>query len=382
MGDRAGQDGMSSRILTRALERMVQVCGGQKKYRDVKESSQHALSLLQGGRGTQASATTTMLVCFIPLRFAAESKNAKLIEISLGCLQKLMEYSFITGDMRWTAPKLEGVDTRWAQAVQGWATPQSPSVPAANGAQKGDHEQQFIHQVVSCICANTSFNDDGVQLQIIKALLTAVSTKACGVHGTTLVMAVRNTFNSYVQSRNQTNQNTAYAALSHMINIVFRNMEDAGLPETPAKDASAAPADPNADPSSASTPRSHVSATASEVGGGSDPVEAEVSVDAVTPPPAAARPPAGAEEEAGEGEGEGGEQIHPHAEGADAPEEGEGRVYDFVRREVVGVVLSRAVGAGEGEEEADQGEEPEAPPPAPVAAAEEEIGRASCRERV
>eukprot|EP00754_Rhynchopus_humris_P011937 Rhum_TRINITY_DN14261_c0_g1::Rhum_TRINITY_DN14261_c0_g1_i1::g.77556::m.77556/K18442/ARFGEF, BIG; brefeldin A-inhibited guanine nucleotide-exchange protein len=230
--------GTRNAFVTRALELIVQGCSGQKRYKDVKDSCTYALGFLKDGRNATAGPATVMSVCFVPLRIAVESKNAKSIEVAIGCLQKLMEYSFITGDMRWVPPKLEGVDAKWVQLVQAWADSATPlSTPAAGAGgevaakTKGESEKrQLIHHVVSCICFNTALLHDGVQLQIIKALLTAVSNPACGVHGSTLVMAVRNTFNSYVQSYHHQNQNTAYAALSHMINSVFRRMEAEGLP--------------------------------------------------------------------------------------------------------------------------------------------------------
>ena len=240
--------GTRNAFVTRALELIVQGCSGQKRYKDVKDSCTYALAFLKDGRNATAGPATVMSVCFVPLRIAVESKNAKYIEVAIGCLQKLMEYSFITGDMRWVPPKLDGVDAKWVLLVQAWADSATPlSTPAAGAGgevaakTKGESEKrQLIHHVVSCICFNTALMHDGVQLQIIKALLTAVSNPACGVHGSTLVMAVRNTFNSYVQSYHHQNQNTAYAALSHMINSVFRRMEAEGLsPEKKAVQASA-----------------------------------------------------------------------------------------------------------------------------------------------
>ena len=321
--------GTRNTFIIRALQRIVQTCGSQKKYRDVKESSTYAQDFLKDGRTASLSHAVVMSTCFVPLRLAAESKNGKLIEISSGCLQKLMEYAFITGDMRWVAPKLEGVDTKWAQQVQTWGIPASDAtVPP-----KHDHEkQQFIHHVVACICANTSFNDDGVQLEIIKALLTAVSNKACGVHGPTLVMAVRNTFNSYVQSRNQTNQNTAYAALSHMINIVFRRMEDAGLPEVKLE--------------KICTPESkHLSATASDEAS----VQAEeASADHVASPQG--------QEKTDDDHHEGGEQSHAPCEDAPEAEPSEDGSYTFVKNEVVDAMVQQSMA-----DETEGGEAPEAP---------------------
>ncbi|KAJ9461855.1 Brefeldin A-inhibited guanine nucleotide-exchange protein 3 [Diplonema papillatum] len=255
-------------FVSRALERVTQLCGANKKYGLVKESCAYVLTYLKDGRTASASPATVMSVCFVPLRLAAESKSSKIIEISLDCMQKLMEYSFITGDMRWVPPSLPP-DARWAVAFKQDAA-----------ADKDKDRDQLIHHVVSAICANSTSSNDGVQLQIIKALLTAVSTPGCGVHGTTLVMAVRNTYNIYLVSVNVTNQTTAKAALNHMINIVFTRMEASGgdgkqkqrpasLSTTPTKGALASPF-------AHKTPSSNSCAAAPKASPGASPLEKSV----------------------------------------------------------------------------------------------------------
>lgn len=67
--------------------------------------------------------------------------------------------------------------------------------------------------------------DEGVQLQIIKALLTVMTSQHVEVHEATVVMTIRTVYNVYLASRNLVNQTTARATLTQMINVIFARME-------------------------------------------------------------------------------------------------------------------------------------------------------------
>ena len=64
-----------------------------------------------------------------------------------------------------------------------------------------------------------------MQLQVIKALLTAVTCSTCDVHGTSLLLAVRACYHIHLVSKNAVNKATAKATLTQMLNIVFQRME-------------------------------------------------------------------------------------------------------------------------------------------------------------
>jgi brefeldin A-inhibited guanine nucleotide-exchange protein len=64
---------------------------------------------------------------------------------------------------------------------------------------------------------------DGIR--IWQALLTAVTSPACEVHDTTLLLAVKTCFQIHLASRHQVNQTTAKATLTQMLNVVFQRME-------------------------------------------------------------------------------------------------------------------------------------------------------------
>jgi len=88
-------------------------------------------------------------------------------------------------------------------------------------------DKKLIDRIVETICAcfvgpNT---DEGVQLQIIKALLTVVTSQHVEIHEGTVLTTVRTCYNIYLASKNLINQTTARATLTQMLNVIFARME-------------------------------------------------------------------------------------------------------------------------------------------------------------
>lgn len=67
--------------------------------------------------------------------------------------------------------------------------------------------------------------DEGIELKVLKALLTCVTSTAFCMHGQSLLLAIRTCYNIYMVSRSQVNQTTAKASLTQMLNVVFQRME-------------------------------------------------------------------------------------------------------------------------------------------------------------
>ena len=60
-----------------------------------------------------------------------------------------------------------------------------------------------------CNCFSGPHTDEGVQLQILKALLTILTSQHVEVHEASLLNSVRTCYNIYLASRNMINQTTA-----------------------------------------------------------------------------------------------------------------------------------------------------------------------------
>uniref|UniRef100_A0A8C4HMS8 ADP-ribosylation factor guanine nucleotide-exchange factor 2 (brefeldin A-inhibited) n=1 Tax=Dicentrarchus labrax TaxID=13489 RepID=A0A8C4HMS8_DICLA len=138
----------------------------------------------------------------LPFELACQSKSPRIVSTSLDCLQKLIAYGHITGN----AP-----DSR---------TP----------------GKRLIDRLVEtiCNCFQGPQTDEGVQLQIIKALLTTVTSPHIEIHEGTVLLTVRTCYNIYLASRNLINQTTAKATLTQMLNVIFTRMENQAVSSHPA----------------------------------------------------------------------------------------------------------------------------------------------------
>uniref|UniRef100_A0A669EQL5 ARF guanine nucleotide exchange factor 1 n=1 Tax=Oreochromis niloticus TaxID=8128 RepID=A0A669EQL5_ORENI len=131
---------------------------------------------------------------FLPFELACQSKCPRIVITSLDCLQKLIAYGHLTG-----------------------------SAPDSTAPGK-----KLIDRIIETICAcfQGPQTDEGVQLQIIKALLTAVTSQHIEIHEGTVLQAVRTCYNIYLASKNLINQTTAKATLTQMLNVIFARMEN------------------------------------------------------------------------------------------------------------------------------------------------------------
>ncbi|NWZ65422.1 BIG2 protein, partial [Acrocephalus arundinaceus] len=137
---------------------------------------------------------------FLPFELACQSKSPRIVSTSLDCLQKLIAYGHITG----------------------------------NAPDSGAPGKRLIDRIVEtiCNCFQGPQTDEGVQLQIIKALLTAVTSPYIEIHEGTILQTVRTCYNIYLASKNLINQTTAKATLTQMLNVIFTRMENQALQES------------------------------------------------------------------------------------------------------------------------------------------------------
>uniref|UniRef100_A0A672LHG7 ARF guanine nucleotide exchange factor 2 n=1 Tax=Sinocyclocheilus grahami TaxID=75366 RepID=A0A672LHG7_SINGR len=133
----------------------------------------------------------------LPFELACQSKSPRIVSTSLDCLQKLIAYGHVTG----------------------------------NAPDSGAPGKRLIDRLVEtiCNCFQGPQTDEGVQLQIIKALLTAVTSPHIEIHEGTILLTVRTCYNIYLASRNLINQTTAKATLTQMLNVIFTRMENQAL---------------------------------------------------------------------------------------------------------------------------------------------------------
>uniref|UniRef100_A0A146LI66 Brefeldin A-inhibited guanine nucleotide-exchange protein 2 n=2 Tax=Lygus hesperus TaxID=30085 RepID=A0A146LI66_LYGHE len=130
---------------------------------------------------------------FLPFELACQSKSPRIVVTALDCLQKLIAYGHLTGN-----------------------------IPDSTTPGK-----LLIDRIVETICGCFigPQTDEQVQLQIIKAVLTVSTSQHVEIHEATVLLAVRTVYNIYLASKNLVNQTTARATLTQAINVIFFRME-------------------------------------------------------------------------------------------------------------------------------------------------------------
>ncbi|XP_011304775.1 brefeldin A-inhibited guanine nucleotide-exchange protein 2 [Fopius arisanus] len=130
---------------------------------------------------------------FLPFELACQSKSPRIVVTALDCLQKLIAYGHLTGNVPDSTEPSKLLIVRIVETI--------------------------------CSCFMGPQTDEGVQLQIIKALLTVMTSQHVEVHEGTVLLTIRTVYNVYLASRNLVNQTTARATLTQMINVIFARME-------------------------------------------------------------------------------------------------------------------------------------------------------------
>lgn len=167
-------------------------------------------------------------VPFEPFLLACLTRHAKLVAVALDCIEKFLAFGFLRGNG--SIP--DGIRKRLVQkATSGASSSQARSGESANdgldgsGSSLNEENWKLIDCIVDVICDCNDHPDETVQIQVLRVLLTAVTTTTCEVHEHSLLKAVRACYHIHLVSKNATNQTVAKATLQQIISIVFQRME-------------------------------------------------------------------------------------------------------------------------------------------------------------
>ncbi|XP_071688034.1 brefeldin A-inhibited guanine nucleotide-exchange protein 5-like [Rutidosis leptorrhynchoides] len=159
-------------------------------YSDANESSESITKTLASAGQTLEGVELELVLN--PLRLAFETKNPKFIELALDCIHKLIAYDHLEGD------------------------------PGIENGQNVPLFTNMLNTICGCVDNNSP---DSTILQVLKVLLTAVSSTKFRVHGEPLLGVIRVCYNIALNSKSPVNQATSKAMLTQMISIVFRRMD-------------------------------------------------------------------------------------------------------------------------------------------------------------
>ncbi|OMJ89408.1 hypothetical protein SteCoe_8405 [Stentor coeruleus] len=175
------------------------ICKVLKNKRD-KELRDMCLSIVESIKNDRSLDANKYFPVF---KSALDSKITKVLEITLYYIQKLISHGFLTGICEDTCTYTD---------------------PPQTTSQR--HPRKMIDAIVESVCKCVQETDDNVQLQVIKTLLTIITSFNCEVHDRTLLEAFRACYHIHITSKNLVNQTTAKATLTQMIHYVFQRMEN------------------------------------------------------------------------------------------------------------------------------------------------------------
>ena len=238
-------------VVEGALERVQRACG-TKKHADIVDAIDAVRATTRDGTfewlGTTGAATTTsgrgdalreaqMDVVLPPLRAAMESGSASVIAAALGAVQVLISRGLVEGRATLAGGTPERFEStsdasgRVEAAADVDARDDGDVASDAIAASREEDESEpsgarnHAGEIVDAICGAAEVRDEAVELQVLKSILTAVSSRAFEVHDRALLRVVRTCYNIYLSSKSEVNQNTAKATLTQMLTTVFHRLE-------------------------------------------------------------------------------------------------------------------------------------------------------------
>ncbi|KAK1418745.1 hypothetical protein QVD17_27891 [Tagetes erecta] len=157
----------------------------------VSSSSQSLSSGVLYDSGTSELTLDESEFILSPLINACCSETLKIAEPALDCIQKLIAHGCLRGES-------------------------DPS---------GGPDSKLLGKLIDSVCKCRELSDEGVELLVLKTILSAVTSMSLRIVGDSLLQIVRTSYDIYLDSKNVVNQTTAKASLIQMLVIVFRRME-------------------------------------------------------------------------------------------------------------------------------------------------------------
>ncbi|KAL4164161.1 hypothetical protein KRP22_004781 [Phytophthora ramorum] len=231
-------------LVLKSLGKLRKACTrSHRELRDMIDAAQ--------AKVTAAGQDGAAEVPFEPFLCACLTRHAKLVAVALDCMEKFLAFGFLKeagvipeGVRRRLVQKAAaasssaGRRTGFGLGLGSGSGSGSNSVPsfAANTPSSGNRDaggeedgNEDSYRLIDCIvevaCDCNDHPDESVQIQVLRVLLTAVTTPTCEVHEHALLRAVRACYHVHLVSKSATNRTVAKATLQQIISIVFQRME-------------------------------------------------------------------------------------------------------------------------------------------------------------
>lgn len=214
---------------------LVVVLGESEK----RKSPLAACNLLNGPLEESQKAAQIALV-LVPLHLCCLSLQSPLQILALDLLARLISFGFFEGgtqlDLDETLPQprqnsygLTDLVSNLRKVVPGaGARGSEDSMLEESGEVWVAGKKPILDVVVKTICSsfNGEESEERVQLQILKALLAAVTCNKPFLHGSPLLVAIRTTYNIYLHARTQSVGQVAQVTLTQMVHAIFSKVKD------------------------------------------------------------------------------------------------------------------------------------------------------------
>ncbi|OWZ09970.1 LOW QUALITY PROTEIN: Brefeldin A-inhibited guanine nucleotide-exchange protein [Phytophthora megakarya] len=231
-------------LVVKSLGKLRKACTrSHRELRDMVDAAQ--------AKVTAAGQEGTLEVPFEPFLLACLTRHAKLVAVALDCMEKFLAFGFLKEAgvipegirrrlvQKAAAPSARktgfglGLGSGGSGHVSGSGSSAAPSfgltTPSSNRDNAEEEGNEDNYRLIDCIvevaCDCNDHPDEGVQIQVLRVLLTAVTTPTCEVHEHALLRAVRACYHVHLVSKSATNRTVAKATLQQIISIVFQRME-------------------------------------------------------------------------------------------------------------------------------------------------------------
>ncbi|KAI3796526.1 hypothetical protein L1987_39200 [Smallanthus sonchifolius] len=180
-----------SQISTRTHHFRRETPTSDENQSDVDASPQSPVAGVLHDSGTNELTLAESELILSPFINACSSGNVKIAEPALDCIQKLIAHGYLHGEADPT----------------------------------GGPDAKLLAKLIESVCKCHDFGEEGVELLVLKTILSAVTSVSLRIHGDSLLQIVRTSYDIYLGSKYVVNQTTAKASLVQKLVIVFRRME-------------------------------------------------------------------------------------------------------------------------------------------------------------
>lgn len=139
-----------------------------------------------------------------------EQKTNKACEEALSCVKQLVLRNYVSG-------RAGGKDDLSASGSTTQTDPNKTPPPPP---------PSLLHRLMLGIQKCSESNTESVQSQVIEAYKELLTSRQCGVHEASMLLAIRSIFHIYLVTKAQTVRDSAKAALVDMVSHIILRMED------------------------------------------------------------------------------------------------------------------------------------------------------------